>query len=125
MTKENACFDKPLLSSESFRLQVSVIAGRHLSIHRLPDGSVRKSPTNTFVKIEIIGHDVDRAVGWTKICQVCISFDFVTILTLSIPISWSLFPLRILLAPWYRSEESWSLRRLNIFCEHSGIAPLK
>ena len=80
MTKENACFDKPLLSSESFRLQVSVIAGRHLSIHRLPDGYVRKSPTNTFVKIEIIGHDVDRAVGWTKICQVFITFNFVTIL---------------------------------------------
>ena len=73
----DACFDKPLLSSESFRLQVSVIAGRHLSIHRLPDGSVRKSPTNTFVKIEIIGHDVDRAVGWTKICQVFSSLNFI------------------------------------------------
>ena len=70
MTKENACFDKPLPSSESFLLQVSVISGRHLSMHRLSDGSIRKSPTNTFVKIEIIGHDVDRAVGWTKICQV-------------------------------------------------------
>ena len=55
-------------------LQLSVLSGRHLSVHNLSDGSLRKSPTNTFVKIEIFGHDVDRAVGWTKICQVHLLF---------------------------------------------------
>ena len=66
MTK--GCFETPPFSNESMLLSVSVISGRHLN--GMQNGSKRKSPTDTVVKVEIIGHPEDRAVGITRICQV-------------------------------------------------------
>ena len=70
MTK--GCFESPAISCESFLLSISIISGRHLNdiLRQQENGAKRKAPTNTIVKVEIIGHPVDCAVGSTKICQV-------------------------------------------------------
>ena len=68
MTK--GCFESPPISTESMLLSVSVISGRHLNGMQNMYGSKRKSPTDTVVKVEIIGHPEDCSVGVTKICQV-------------------------------------------------------
>ena len=67
-------FETPAISTESFLLSISIISGRHLNgiLRQQDNGSKRKSPTNTIVKVEIIGDPVDRAVGCTRICQVII-----------------------------------------------------
>ena len=69
MTK--GCFESPPISTESMLLSVSVISGRHLNGMQNMDGSKRKHPTDTVVKVEIIGHPEDCVVGITKPCQVC------------------------------------------------------
>ena len=72
------CFstEKLSISTESFLLSISIISGRHLNdILIKKDGAKKKFPTNTMVKVEIIGHPADRAVGTTKVCQVFILLD--------------------------------------------------
>ena len=73
------CFstEKLSISTESFLLSISIISGRHLNdISIKKDGAKKKFPTNTLVKVEIIGHPADRAVGTTKVCQVVIFLDY-------------------------------------------------
>ena len=79
MTK--GCFESPAISSESFLLSISIISGRHLNdiLRQQDTGAKRKTPTNTVVKVEIIGHPVDCAVGYTKICQVNSVFKTIVI----------------------------------------------
>ena len=69
-------FDSPGISTESFQLKVSVILGRHLNgiKRQYENGAKQRTPTNTVVKVEIIGHPVDCSVGLTDICQVTLLF---------------------------------------------------
>ena len=73
------CFstEKLSISTESFLLSISIISGRHLNdISIKKDGAKKKFPTNTLVKVEIIGHPADRAVGMTKVYQVLMVLDY-------------------------------------------------